>query len=458
MNEKNKPYLITFTLFISLIFIILVINTFTNKEEMIPNTLQSIDPQPAKYTLPNELIDTPEGNVSILNSCSTLESNTVYILENDIEVKTSPCFTGMKLNKITLDCRGNKILSKRTNKDDSYSDFFELIAIDELTIQNCIFESKFDQNYTLPFISEALRNRKDSPHSTCQECENLKIINNFIQGYYFIARASNGEIINNAFNDSVLNTHLLTDFNISNNTFKIKNGTMPISGAYMTLAATSDMTVTHNTFDGGSITLERPDGHDNAVLNSEGTNNIITNNYFQHFWGCPIEFSGNTSSMLVAENTIYESGICGISGWWFSSIKDSIFRNNKVIKTPQLFSFNHNNGLRPGMDTSVFFSNNIFEYNTLENSEDSIMFYKNYYSSYFDFNQINPVQTHYNEELLNKSDRYIQPEKEDFILENNIFTGNNFNTQKSIYINPKSMIIDNGNNTWDICHELVNCK
>jgi hypothetical protein len=224
-----------------------------------------------------------------------------------------------------------------------------------------------------------------------------------------IQNSSNGTIQQNTLT-GVYEQYYTTGTRISANT--INSGTSAGAGLINTAFGSSN-TIDNNIIDGKTIT-------DDGILIQSETADIITLNTISNIWDCGLETLFTILDTTISYNTITNASLCGIGGWFYSSWRRNNVTSNIVTNSPYLFYF-FRSGILP-TETAVYFDNNIFTGN-IANTFTT-------YGSYID---------------VSEEDNPVIPVGW-LLTGNNIFTGNNFNSQYSPIIWPATLAIDGGGN------------
>jgi hypothetical protein len=115
-------------------------------------------------------------------------------------------------------------------------------------------------------------------------------------------------------------------------------------------------------------------GLDDGIVIDDISEAIVENNSIRNVWDCGIEWSSTVSDSIIRGNSTDNAGICAIGGWYWSSVSNVQFLNNRASSVPRLFLMNRAYGLRPAgtdlertapADTEVRFRDNVFDGNVL---------------------------------------------------------------------------------------------
>jgi len=117
-------------------------------------------------------------------------------------------------------------------------------------------------------------------------------------------------------------------------------------------------------------------GADDGIVVQDESDAAIEDNEIHDTWDCGIEFSGSISSTSVQRNSATNTGWCGIGGWYWLSLSNVKFVDNKVDRSYSMFNFFRRYGLRAaGFDTdhtkaaetAVLFRDTVFDGNIFTN-------------------------------------------------------------------------------------------
>ena len=83
-------------------------------------------------------------------------------------------------------------------------------------------------------------------------------------------------------------------------------------------------------------------------------------------WDCDIETMGLVTGSQFTNNQLNNAVSCGIGGWWWSSWRSNVVRNNRVDSSANLMSLYRLGGLDTSRgETTVYFDHNTFDSNGL---------------------------------------------------------------------------------------------
>lgn len=132
-------------------------------------------------------------------------------------------------------------------------------------------------------------------------------------------------------------------------------------------------------WDGTRVGTSHMNGADDGILLVEERNALVHENRVKNNWDCAFESVGSIVDSTITDNIFETSGYCGIGGWYSSSYSGTTIARNTVRRAAQMFAFFRVGGLRDvGWDprhqfpaeTSISFTNNVFEDNVFEDPWD----------------------------------------------------------------------------------------
>ena len=288
-------------------------------------------------------------NVSL---CETLFGATNYRLSNDLTA-TFTCLRFSGAHNVTLDCAGHKI---------SAATPVSIINVEGFEIKNCHFEMPTTSGEILiqdagtGFIHD---NWLDGGSFSVTGAHNLHAYNNDMVGYW----QQNG-VINSS---------------ISCNTMVSPTNTTSIV-ALITSNYGANNVYQRNLLDGRWPSTQVPFaqvGADDGISFQDEHGSTVRGNNISRCWDMGVESSGYIHNFKVVYNVISDIGLAGFGAFYYASVSHSVFKLNKVKKTPIAFYFFHDYGLRPASpnypaDIAVYFDNNVFDGNTFASNKPSV--------------------------------------------------------------------------------------
>jgi len=357
-------------------------------------------------------------------------------------------------NDIILDCQGYEFVSARDPVTQARQDFFNMFGTQRLMVENCVFIS--EQDTSLPKQFQRFAHRDDNAHAYCFACKDLLFRNNVFQGMAHFRNVQQARIHSNTFYDGVMTLMESHGADVEHNIFRTPPNILIRTGAQLTVLMSDGTTVAHNTFDGGSQTLQMDDGQDNAIILHDSSRSIVRENVTQNHYGCAIEFVGNNNSDTVADNILDRAGVCGIGGWWWLSLQDANIERNVVSHSPTLFNLARANGLRAN-ESHPYFINNAFRQNTLRDRA-AIPQRDQGLATIIMYDRIHDEITPVEESNANDPERYTQPDRSLFEVYGNTFAGNSVGQTYPTLIMPSTLMQDGGMNDWRLCHDPAFCE
>jgi hypothetical protein len=322
--------------------------------------------------------------ISITN-CENITSPGSYILQNDLNVgSASTCLNVHDTSQVYIDC-ANKTISSNS-LDNAATGIVSIQNVNGFSLRDCKIKAFSAPNY-------------------------VEIIG-----------SSNGQVMGNNFIKSSYQQNYSNNNIIENNSFDWQ--LEDILAASINLFGGSENIVRNNFVDGNGIGLPEisATGADDGIILQDETGDTISGNTLQNFWDAGIETIGLSKNNNFTNNIIKNS-ITGIGGWYWNSMQNNTYSQNKVDNADQIFQFWRMYALRPN-ETFIYFTNNLFTENIITNVAHN--------ESYTFISMVGNANA-------GTSDNQ-------FIRSNNTFTNNDFGTGLGPYLVPGSSIIDGGGN------------
>lgn len=344
-----------------------------------------------------------------LNSCGEINKSGKYSLVADItNTKSEPCIKVQNINNVSLDCQNHTI----TSKNENYNIYVK--GVSDFKINNCKLVSSV--NVSADVSSQHVLRIEDSKQG--------EVYDNIIGGNFTsISGATAISVHDNAFTNQ-LSVYQSNHITITSN--NISNGSDPLH-----LEGGNNNSVISNIIDGKSdgIFANRI-GADDGIVPRDESQDLIQENTIQNVFDCGIENVGSIFDSKIIGNNIKNAGFCGIGGWYWSSVKGNLIKDNIADNTPQLFHFARTYSLKSG-EQYVYFKDNTFENNKFVNPRTVIVRGGGY--GFENASQITIEAT----DVPSSS----------IIVGNNIFLNNDFTiVADPILFTPENMIIDGGGN------------
>ncbi len=344
--------------------------------------------------------------ITYIDSCRTLSKTGNYVLTGNILNEGSgPCIKVTNVSNVTLDCKDHAI----TGKNEDYA--IHVKGSSNFKIANC----KLESNEPLPTnrAQHLLRIENSSKGEMDKDT---------IGGTYSSISGSSHIAIHDSVFTNQLNVYQSNNVSIKSSQFS--NILDPI-----TLQEGYDNSVISNTIDGKSdgryVGLENSIGADDGIVIKDQIGTVIQGNTLSNFFDCAIENVGYMYDAKIVGNTVRNTGVCFLGGWYYSSVKGILVKDNVVSQTPNLFYFSRLYALKP-REKYVYFQNNTFENNKLSDPK------------------LDTAYSLASRIVFNGSDVPISQH----ILGNNVFKNNDFTKQTApLRITPGNIVIDGGGNT-----------
>ena len=345
-----------------------------------------------------------------LTSCGEITSPGYYVLSNNL-TGTAPnaCLNIHDVSNVYLDCQNKSVKVPGLITGQT---IVKVNNTNGFSLKNCLLSLT---SIPTGHIPQSL--------SVSSSSQGVISGNNFSgKGLVNVGYSSNLDILNNIFNEAAYQQGLTNNTRIENNSFDWN-----YSGAGLIVSNTAFGTLIKNNVLNGKGTGTPSNAHqgfDDGIVIDNESNDIISGNTMSNFWDCGIETLGLIQNSAITNNTIKNASFCGIGGWYWNSLKNNTFSQNKIDNSGTLFTFNRRYSLKTGEDF-VYFTNNIFTDNILTN--------------------VNNVRGYATDIDMNRSNWGEVPDDK-FVHSNATFINNDFGTGPGPYISPRNIIIDGGGN------------
>jgi hypothetical protein len=367
-----------------------------------------------------------------LSGCQEITTSGNYTLTQDITVtfgediavgSPSACLNFHDTSDVSLDCNNHKITVNdppdlkghyivnpgvRTMNVQNFS-------LNHCKLENTGFYASLDINKTTGGTIQNVTVNHSPVY--VNDSQKMHILSNTLA--YYQQRRSTGMVIQN---NSIKNDPLKTTQNI------------------VVMDSGSHNTISGNTIDGSSSGIYDANTNDSGAdsgiqLDNESFDQVENNKIF-NFYNNGIETGGYVHNTRMFNNTITNTGRCGIGGWHNNSWSDNTVENNTITSSPELFQFFRVEANQTA--NFVYFKDNTFSGNKLINQQ----------PVKGDRNTLNSASFYFSLEptAYRMEDGTYIPTANIQIL-NNKFTGNDFGKiTDAPYFAPASMAIDGGGN------------
>lgn len=328
-------------------------STVSPKKEKVVTPSKQAKPVQTKTLAPTPepspvALKIPESTPIKISSCGTIGAAGNYFISGDLSnTKSEPCIKIQNTSNVILDCQNHTITGKNENYD------IYVKGTSNFKIKNCKLVSSI--NVSADISSQHVLRIENSKLG---EVDNSSIDGNFasISGSSFIT------IKKSAFTGQ-LSVYKSNNVIIKDSRFS--NGMDPI-----TLQEGNNNSVISSLIDGKSDGVFRgfngSIGADDGIVIKDESGDIIQGNTLQNFFDCAIENIGKMFDAKIVGNKASNAGVCFLGGWYWSSVKGIVVKDNTVSDTPTLFYFFRQYSLKPN-EKYVYFQNNIFENNKMSN-------------------------------------------------------------------------------------------
>ena len=311
-------------------------------------------------------VSVPAGTIPVTD-CQTISAPGNYVLGNDLSATLVPshgdlgdCLVVQNTNNVRIDCAGHTI---------SGAAALRINQVDSFEIVNCDLQAKVDYLplSTVPTLVVTNSTHGAFDHSTLE------------YGQFQSKHVNHFHVFDNTIHSFYLDFHAF-DTDIACNQFTSPYNTAWAVSTIIALYRGGRNICRNNTIDGAWDLGRGPPidnvGSDDGIVIQDESDDIVEDNIIRNNWDTGVETLGVISNLQLLRNQIIGSGIAGFGGWYYSSISGSTFTGNTIDGAQKMFWFSRVYGLRPAgwddegggaADTTVAFTNNIFDNNVLKN-------------------------------------------------------------------------------------------
>lgn len=368
----------------------------------------------------------------IVTGCREITQPGHYVLDRDIAASNanSPaCIDIHDTSDVLLDCADHEI----ANATRDYAHAVHVTHSERVSLRRCRVRADWNELRDVrdvSIIDNIIKPAVPSKPSifNVETAERLRFAGNQLTGSYQHVYASDSTISHN----------------------RVKTVPTEIVAALLTLNLGSNNRVTDNQLDGNwDSSVSGWNGADDGIIMADESSVLVRNNQIVGVWDCGIEWMGDLNNATVQGNQISRAAYCGIGGWYFSSLHDTKFLDNRVERSGQLFSLFRAYCLRPAgwdprklmpADTVIRLENNRFENNRFSQPLSGPESPASYFNFAFAFGVKEACSQGYKDQM---------PQPSDFRLKNNVFKDNDFGgAQRQPYFDGsmQGAIVDGGGN------------
>jgi hypothetical protein len=332
---------------------------------------------------------------SSISACGTIAGPGTFAVTADMSSATAPCLDIHDTRNVTIDCGGHTV---------GGSPALNMSNVDGFSITNCKFAST-SQYYVV--LATQVKNGLFQ-HDTF----GTQVVN--------MVQPSDVRVDQNTF-DTGYQQNYAQRVTISANT--LVNTTGAPDAAMILSQFGSHNQITGNVIDGKWIGSGQGQADDGIGISDESFD-TVSGNTISNVFDCGIETSGVVASATFSNNTIINTGFCGIGGWYWSSLRGSTISGNTANNVLRLFDFFRIFGLRPAgfdslhllpADTGIDFTDNVFDGNRVV--DDAAQKSPSLFYLYVHLNYFGGVSDIPGERPATDAD---------FVLTNNTFRNNDF--------------------------------
>ena len=288
----------------------------------------------------------------VLTGCTAITAPGTYVLAADLVAPAdSTCLDVHDTSNVTIDCRGHTVTSAGST-----------VAVVIVNVANVAGFNLF--NCTIRPAPAGAPNYLNEDLALTNVTGGTIQHDQFLERTLLVLQQTNGV----TFTDDTVDGMVQSDHG-SGNTFRwLRAGMTGFQGsAILTLGFGDHETVQYSTIDGGGGTgVNGNFGMDDGLLVQWGTSATVDSNVIANVWDCDIETMGLVTGTQFTNNQLNNAVSCGIGGWWWSSWRSNVVRNNRVDSSANLMSLYRLGGLDTSRgETTVYFDHNTFDSNGL---------------------------------------------------------------------------------------------
>jgi hypothetical protein len=289
-----------------------------------------------------------------LSACTAITSPGTYALASDITAPAdTTCLDVHDTSAVTIDCRGHVITSTASTAPTA---IVNVTNVSGFNLYNCTINpaAPSASNYMNEDLALTGVNGATIQHDQ------------FLQRTLLMFEQASGVTVT----DDTVAGVVQSDHG-SGNAFRWLRASLPgFQGAsVLTLSSGDHETVQYSTLDGlGGNGPNGSFGMDDGLILQWETSATVDSNVIANSWDCDIETLGLITGAQITNNQLNNAGYCGIGGWWSSSWRSNVVRNNRVDGSGTMLALFRLGGLDASHgETTVYFDNNTFDSNGVTN-------------------------------------------------------------------------------------------
>ena len=241
-------------------------------------SVSSVDGRVSSKGTVSVLVQPPSSSTNVLTACASITSPGRYVVDRDMPL-TSPCFTISNMADVQLDCQGHRMRAIVLNQ------------VSHASIANCTVAANIQ-----------ITNSDDVTVSG----------STIIAGFLAATRSTNVVFSGNTLN--------------------------PGSGltAPVILNGGSNNKALHNTMEGGYNGGTAEVGTDDGIIIDNEIGDVIEGNTIRNFFDAGIEGVGSVTDTRIANNTMTNIGVAGVSSYWCTAWTNTTVQGNNVGTAPRM--------------------------------------------------------------------------------------------------------------------------
>ncbi|NRF67109.1 right-handed parallel beta-helix repeat-containing protein [Aquincola sp. S2] len=291
-----------------------------------------------------------------VSACREITTAGSYVLTKDLDATDGACVSIHDVDGVQLDCAGHALRGNRVN----LSTALRISRVRNFSVKNCALTIQWID------IEDASRGSLTGLQVSPLDAKFASVINAVGTSALVFA--------NNMISSGTYQQRYGTGNAVYANriTAPAGTGSSIVPGNIVSTWGRNNH-FSANVLEGSWNRVPGPwNGADDGFVLQDETGAVIEHNTMSGFFDCGIEWVGKLAGATIRHNRIVDTGICGIGGWYWSSVVDSTIADNTVQRSPSLFLIYRSYGLRAAgsddkdllpADTAVEFRDNVFEGN-----------------------------------------------------------------------------------------------
>lgn len=296
-----------------------------------------------------------------VSSCPGKIDSGDYVLDSDLSVSTSSCFEIKDVDDVLLDCKGHT-LKKRIGEHGAPMIYLD--HAEDVVIKNCKFENENAGGNSGDYFINGENVKRITIKNIETKVDESIPVNRGTQSLHFYI--ADDILITGSEFDTMLTFTKADNIVVEDNRFVNRDLAL---GAFIGFQDGSDNVARNNFMDGGEsrsiCQFDQETMIDDGIVLDDQERALVENNRILNVGDCGIEHVGRLFDSEIIGNIVENGYICGIGGWYGASVKNTVFKNNRVISSTRPFFFFYIPSRND--DDVIYFWNNVFENNVIEN-------------------------------------------------------------------------------------------